>query len=160
VPIKNIAVSVSSDSVTSLTTMKYAVVLARTFQAKIFGLYVTDEKSLHDLLKSRVFVDVEALEYERELEERGRHILDRGRAVAESKQVAYEGIVRKGVIHREIIRAIRECEADMLVMGELKEPMSIREIFYDEGAMIFYRAPCPVVVVKDLHRVDRLFNAL
>jgi len=140
--------------------MRYAVVLARTFQAKMFAFYVTDEKSLRDLLKSRVFVDVEALEYEREIEEQGRHIIERCCAVARAKNVECEGAVRKGVIHREIVRAIKECEADLLVMGELKEPMSVREIFYDEGTMIFYRAPCPVVVVKDQHRVEKLFNAL
>ena len=52
-PIKNIAVSVSTDTVTSLNTMRYAVVLARTFQTRIFAFYVTDEKSLRDLERQR-----------------------------------------------------------------------------------------------------------
>ncbi|MBD3246578.1 MAG: universal stress protein [Candidatus Omnitrophica bacterium] len=157
--IKNIVVSVAG-GVVSLLTAKYAVYLAQQLDAKLTAVYVVDEKALGDLLKSKIFVEVEAQGYESDLEEQGRRFLERVRRMAEQKGVAFEPVLTRGVVHDEVVETIKQLNADMLVMGELKEAVSRKEIFYDEGERIFRESPCTVVVVKDYEKVEMLYGSI
>ncbi|MDD4955520.1 MAG: universal stress protein [Candidatus Omnitrophica bacterium] len=157
--IKNIAVSLSG-SAASLCTAKYAIYLAKQLNAKLFAVYVIDARSLRELLKTGVFLEVEASEHERDLKDQGSNTLERVKKLAEVKKVEYEGILLKGVVHEEVTNAARNLPADLLVIGELRELASCREIFYDEGERIFRESPCPVVVVKNPEEVDRLYREL
>jgi nucleotide-binding universal stress UspA family protein len=155
--IRNIAVSVAG-GIASLVTAKYAIYLAKQLNARLTVIYVVDEKALNELLKSRIFVEVEAKGYERDLEEQGKRFLERVSKMAESKQVACQGVLLKGVVHDEVVSKAKTIEADLLVMGELKEVVSRKEIFYDEGERIFRESPCPVVVVKDAEKAEELYR--
>jgi len=157
--IKNIVVSLSG-SAASLCTAKYAIYLSKQLNAKLYAVYVVDARSLHELLKARIFVEIEAVEYERDLKDQGTNTLERVKKMAEIKKVEYEGLLLKGVIHEEVINTVRDLSADLLVIGELKEIVSRREIFYDEGERIFRESSCPVVVVKNPEEVDRLYREL
>ena len=156
-PIKNIAVSLAG-GVASLVTAKYAIYLAKTLQAKLTAIYVVNENILHDLLKSRIFVEIEAKVYERDLEGQGKIFLDRIKSMAESKGVEFEAAILKGVVHDEVVNKTRDMNADLLVIGELKEMLSRKDIFSDEGERIFRESPCPVVVVKNPQEVERLYK--
>jgi nucleotide-binding universal stress UspA family protein len=59
-----------------------------------------------------------------------------------------------------VVNKTRELSADLLVIGELKEVVSRREIFYDEGERIFRESPCPVVVVKNPEEVERAYKEI
>ncbi|MDP2923183.1 MAG: universal stress protein [Candidatus Omnitrophota bacterium] len=155
--IKTIVVSLAG-SAASIVTAKYAIYLAKQLQAKLFTLYVVDEKSLHDLLKTRIFVEVEAREYERDLIEQGRSLLERIHKMAQSKSVECESLLLKGVIYAEVVNKVAELNADLLVVGELREVRSLKDAFYDEGERIFRESPCPVVVVKNPENVERLYR--
>lgn len=155
--IKTIAVSLAGASA-SLVTAKYAIYLAKQLGAKLYGIYVVDETSLHDLLKSRIFVEVEAREYEKELIEQGRNLLERIAKMAEAKGVAFEGLHLRGVIHEEVVNKAESLGADLLVMGELREVLSAKEAFFDEGERIFRESPCPVVIVKNPENVEKLYR--
>lgn len=157
--IKNIVVSLSG-SAASLYTAKYAIYLSKQLNAKLYAVYVVDARSLHELLKSRIFVEIEAVEYERDLKDQGINLLERVKKMAEIKKVEYEGLLLKGVIHEEVVNKVSELSADLLVIGELKEVVSRREIFYDEGERIFRESSCPVVVVKNPEEVERLYREL
>ena len=157
--IKNIMVCVVAGGI-SLITAKYAISLARIFQAKLSAAYVVNERLLHELLKSRVLVDVEARSYEKDLEDQGRNFLKRIKSMSDKKGVACDTAILRGVVHEEIIKQANALNPDMLVMGELKEVLSLRETFYDEGERIFREAPCPVVVVKNASLVEKLYNEL
>lgn len=157
--IKNIVVSLSG-SAASLYTAKYAIYLSKQLNAKLYAVYVVDARSLHELLKSRIFVEIEAVEYERDLKDQGTNTLERVKKMAEIKKVECEGLLLKGVIHEEVVNTVKELSADLLVIGELKEIVSRREIFYDEGERIFRESSCPVVVVKNPEEVDRLYREL
>lgn len=159
VKILNIAVSLSGSAV-SLFTAKYAIYLSKQLNAKLYALYVVDARSLHELLKTRIFVEIEAVEYERDLKAQGVNVIERVRKMAEIKKVEYEGLLLTGVVHEEVVSKTRELNADLLVIGELKEVVSRREIFYDEGERIFRESPCPVVVVKNHEEVERLYKEL
>ena len=158
--IKNILVSLSVDINSSLVTAKYAIYIAKVFQAKLIAVYVIDKGTLQKLVKHRIFLDTEAMEYEKEIENEGKIFLDRFKHMAESKEVSFEGVEVKGVVHTEVINKIKETNADLLIMGELKEFLSLRDTFYNEGALIFYEAPCPVLVVKNKKYVELLYQSI
>ncbi len=157
--IKNIMVCVATEGM-SLITVKYAICLAKIFQARLSALYVVNERLLHELLKSRVLVDVEARSYERDLEDQGGRFLERIKSMSEKKGVICDAAILKGVVHEEVVKQANALGPDMLVMGELKEVLSLKETFYDEGERIFREAPCPVVVVKNASLVEKLYNEL
>jgi nucleotide-binding universal stress UspA family protein len=157
--IRTIAVSVAG-APASLVTAKYAIYLARILGARLTALYAVNEKVLQELVKSRVFVEIEARVYEHDLEEQGRLFLERIKRLAEAKQVEFEGVLLRGTVHLEIVNKVREIGADVLVMGELKEFLSRKEIYSDEGERIFRESPCPVVVVKNPAQVEQLYKEL
>lgn len=157
--VKNIVVSVASED-GGISTVKYAIYLARLLSSKLTAIYVVNESVLNELLVRKIFIEAEAHSYARDLEERSRRLLERVKEMAHSKGVECETILLKGAVHEEIISHTRTMKADMLVMGELKEVLSLKEIFYDEGERIFREAPCPVVVVKNAAEVERLYKEL
>ena len=157
--IGSIMVCVATEGI-SLITAKYAISLAKIFQAKLSAAYVVNERLLHELLKSSVLVDVEARSYEKDLEDQGRNFLERIKSMSDKKGVACNTAILRGIVHEEIIKQANALNPDMLVMGELKEVLSLRETFYDEGERIFREAPCPVVVVKNSSLVEKLYNEL
>ena len=157
--LRTIVVSIAG-SPGSLITAKYAIALAKLLSVKLVGLYVVNVKVLQDLLKSRIFVDVEARVYERDLEEQGTVILERIAKMAQEHGVAFEGCLMKGVISDEVLNKTEELRADMLVMGELKEMTSRAEVFHDEGERILRRCPCPVVMVKNPAMVEALYKEI
>jgi nucleotide-binding universal stress UspA family protein len=157
--ITNIVVSIAGGP-GSLITAKYAICLAKMLNAKLTAIYVVNAKVLHELLKCRIFVEVEARVYERDLEQQGHVFLERIRKMAESKSVACESVLLKGMISDEVANKAKELNADILVMGEIKEPLSRAEVFYDEGERILRKAHCPVVVVKAPITVESLYKEM
>jgi len=148
----------------SIITAKYAIYLARLLQAKITVVYVVDEKAIQELLKSRVFVEIEAKEYEIDMEQQAKLFMQRIKALAENKKVECETLILRGEIHSEVVLKAKELGADLLVMGDLKEVLSWQEALYSEGERIFRESTCPVVVVKNpilgRSEVERLYNEL
>ncbi|MDD5173316.1 MAG: universal stress protein [Candidatus Omnitrophota bacterium] len=157
--IKNIMVCVAAEGI-SLITVKYAIALAKILQARLSAIYVVNERLLRELLKSKVLVDVEARGYEKELEEQGSRFIERIKSMSEKKGVVCDAVVLKGIVHEEVMKQAGVLNPDMLVMGELREVLSLKETFYDEGERIFREAPCPVVVVKNASLVEKLYNEL
>lgn len=157
--IKHVMVAVGAFS-NSLIPAKYALALAKQLGARLTAVHVINQKVLQDLLRSRVFVEVEARQYERDLEEQGALFMERFKKTAQSKGVDLETVIVSGEISREVALKAQELGADILVMGELKEIFSTTDIFYDEGERLFRRATCPVLVVKDHERAEALFKDL
>ena len=155
----NIVVTIAG-SATSVVTAKYAIFLAKVLQARLTAIYVINERILEELLRSRVVVGPEALEYEREMEEQSKCFLERIKQMAESKGVEFYGMLLRGVVHEEVVNKTKEIRADLLVMGELKEASSRKEVCYDEGERIFREAQCPTVIVKNPEEVERQYREI
>lgn len=155
--INHIAVAVGAVS-NSLVPAKYAIAVAKALGARLTAVHVINEKVLQELLRSRVFVEVEARVYERDLEEQGRMFMERLRKMAESKGVQLSPVILRGEISTEVVNKVHEIGADILVMGELKDVFSTTEIFYDEGERIFRKVRCPVLVAKNAERVEQLYK--
>lgn len=144
----------------AVPTAKYAIYLAKVLQARLVVLYVLDESSVNELLRNRIFVEVEAREYEQELKEQGSVLLERVGRMAESKGVVFESCLLSGIVHRRIMDKLCECGADLLVMGRIKEIKSMKEVFYDEGERIFRESPCAVVVVQSVEAAEALYKEI
>jgi nucleotide-binding universal stress UspA family protein len=144
----------------SIITAKYAIYLAKLLQVKLVAVYVIDENAIQELLKSRVFVEIEAKEYEIDMEQQSKLFMQRIKTLAENKKVEFESLILKGEIHSEIVSKARELGADLLVMGDLKEVLSWKEALYSEGERIFRESPCPVVIVKNPQEAERLYKEL
>jgi nucleotide-binding universal stress UspA family protein len=155
--LKTIAVAVTGSG-GSLSSAKYAIALAKLISAKLFVIYVVDEKVLHELLKSRIFVEVEARVYERDLEQQGTVFLERLKKMADNKGVACDTLLLKGAVSDEVINKVKELQVDLLVMGDVKEMISRADTFYDEGERIFHRASCQVLIVKDREAAEAFYK--
>jgi len=158
-PIRKILVTIAGDGV-SIITAKYAICIAKSLGSELFVQYVVNTKALEDLLKARVFIKIESMEYERELEEQGNRYLTNIKQLADAKGIKINAILSKGVIHDEVVKTVQKLGIDMLVMGELKELTSRRDSFYDEGERIFREAKCPVLVVKGGEEIEKMYENL
>ena len=137
---------------------KYAIGLAKKLKAKITVVHVINEKFIHDLIKARVVVEAEARNYYRDLEDQGWAFMKKIKKLAESKDVSCDMVLLKGVVHEQIVGKVKESGADLLVMGQLKEILSMKEVYIEEGERLFWEAPCPVLVVKNDDMVEALFK--
>jgi len=144
----------------SLVAARMAVAMAKSYHSNLRVIYVVNEKLLNELLKAKVFVQMEKMDYERDLEEDGKRYLNYVAKLAEEKGVTVETVLRKGVVYEEVTREVREYGAELVVQGELGEVQSLKDSFYEEGERIVRKAPCPVMVVRDRDRVQRVYDSL
>ncbi len=157
--IRTIALAVAG-AASGVPTAKYAVYLAKLTGARVAGIYVIDERSVTELLRNRVFVEVEAREYEKELRDQGGILLERIGRMAEAKGVAFEPFLLSGDVHRMVVDKAAEIGADLLVLGKIKEWESRKEIFYDPGEQIFRESPCQVVLVQNTAAAEALYKEI
>lgn len=158
-PIKRILVTIAGGE-PSIATAKYGICIAKILNSELFIQYVVNEKALEDLLRSKVFVKAESIEYERELEKQGNKYLENIKKLAEAKQVKVKTILSKGIVYEEVVKAVKELDIDILTMGELKEHVSRKDSFYDEGERMFRGAECSVLVVKGIQQAEEAYANL
>jgi nucleotide-binding universal stress UspA family protein len=157
--IRRIMVSIGGNE-RALLAAQYAVALARLLGAELIAIYVVDTKILGDLLKARIFIRMEEMDYAHDLEEDGRRYLNHVRDLAEAKGVGITTVLEKGDVHTLVTQKARELDADLLVMGELDAPRSRRDCYFDEGERIFREARCPVLVVKGDEKIRELYDGI
>lgn len=157
--INRIMVSIGGNE-RALLAAQYAVALARLLGAELVAIYVVDTKILDDLLKARIFIRMEEMDYAHDLEEDGRRYLNHVRDLAEAKGVRITTVLEKGEVHTLVTQKARELAADLLVMGELEAPRSRRDCYFDEGERIFREARCPVLVVKGDEKIRELYDSI
>jgi nucleotide-binding universal stress UspA family protein len=156
-PLGNILLYIDG-SESSITAAQLAVTMAKTYGSVLRVMYVVNENLLSELLKAKVFVQMEKMDYERDLEEDGKRYLNYVVKLGDRKGVTVETVLRKGVVHEEVAREAEEWNADLLVQGELGEVLSLRDSFYEEGERILRKVKCPVMVVRGREKIERLFD--
>ncbi len=140
----------------ALDAARYAVALAKSYGAQLHAIYVVNEKMLEELLSAKVFVEEEEVDLQHDLEEDGKRYLSAVERLATGKDVGITTELLKGIVHREIVDKATQLGASLIIIGEIEEPMSRRDAFFDEGEMILRLAKCPVLTVKG----DRLVRDL
>ena len=143
-----------------ITAAQLAIAMAKSYGCSLRVIYVVNENLLAELLKAKVFVQMEKMDYERDLEEDGKRYLNYIVKLADRKGLQIETVLRKGVVHEEVARETEDCAADLLIQGELGEVLSLRDSFYEEGERILRKVKCPVMVVRGRDRIERMFDDL
>jgi nucleotide-binding universal stress UspA family protein len=144
----------------SVTAAQYAICLASATGAELIALYVVNTRAVEDLLKARIFFQDEQMEYQQDMEADGQRYLNYINELAIKKGISIAQMCRKGSVHKEILEAAKEVDADLLVIGELSRIRSRRDEFYDESERAMRAVPCSVLMVKDEDRVWEMYEAL
>ena len=158
-PIQRILVYVDG-SEECITAAQYAVALARETGASLHAIYVVNVSMLQELTKARIFVQIEQMDYEQDLEQDGKRYLHYIEEMAKAKGISVQSELTKGVVNKEVVQHIQNIDADLLIMGPLGEVMSRSDSYHDESELIFRKAKCTVLVVKDTDRVEQIFESL
>jgi nucleotide-binding universal stress UspA family protein len=147
----------------ALDAARYAVALARVYGAQLHAVYVVNEKMLEELLSAKVFLEEEEVDLEHDLEEDGKRYLAAVKRpvkrLAEDKEVTITSELLKGVVHREVVDKATQMGATLIIIGEIEEPMSRKDSFFDEGEMILRLAKCPVLTVKGDQLIRTLYDS-
>jgi nucleotide-binding universal stress UspA family protein len=144
----------------SITAAQYAMCLSRSTGAQLTAFYVINTKALDELLKARIFLKEEQVEYGRDLEEDAQRYLNHVQELARSKGISVETRSAMGNPNQEIVKIVRDEAFDLLVIGELSRIRSRRDEFFDETERAMRAVPCSVLIVKDEDRVWELFESL
>jgi nucleotide-binding universal stress UspA family protein len=139
---------------------QYAIVLAKSTGAELMALYVVNMSLLKELTKAKIFVKIEEMDYEQDLEQDGKRYLNYISELSRSKGMEIKTELVKGVVNKEVIQKIEELGVDLLIMGELDPVLSRKDTFHDEAELIFRKASCAVLVVKDTIRVEQLYSTM
>ncbi|MFH1943303.1 MAG: universal stress protein [bacterium] len=139
---------------------QYGIALAKSGGAELTALYVVNVSLLKELTKARIFVKIEEMDYEHDLEQDGKRYLNYISELARAKGVELKTELIKGVVNREVVEKADTWGADLLVMGELNPVLSRTDTFHDEAELIFRKVKCSVLVVKDPDRAERIYNAI
>ena len=158
-PIRKILVYIDGTE-QSIAAAQYALCLHRSTGAHLTFFYVINTKALDELLKARIFLKEEQVEYERDLEEDAQRYLNHVKELARSKGISVEARSAMGNPNQEIVKLIRNEDFDLLVIGELSRIRSRRDEFFDESERAMRAVPCSVLIVKDEDRVWELFESL
>jgi len=143
-----------------ITAAQYSIALAKTTHAELIAIYVVNVSLLQELTKARIFVKIEEMDYEHDLEQDGKRYLHYISEMAGSKGVEIETELTKGVVNKEIVRLVEEMNADLLVMGELNPVLSRSDTYHDEAELIFRKSKCSVLIVKNPDSVEQIYSQL
>jgi nucleotide-binding universal stress UspA family protein len=115
---------------------------------------------VEDLLKARIFLRDEQVEYEHDMEADAERYLNYVNELAMKKGVSIVKKRGRGSVNKEIVNAVNEDQVDLLVIGELSRIRSRRDEFYDETERAMRTVTCSVLIVKDEDRVWEMYKSL
>jgi nucleotide-binding universal stress UspA family protein len=158
-PIRKIMVYIDGTE-QSITAAQYAICLASFSNAQLIAYYVVNTRAMEDLLRARIFLKDEQVEYEHDMEADAERYLNHVNELAVQKGVAIEKRHSKGNVHKEIVKAVAENDIDLLIIGELSRIRSRRDEFYDEAERAMRNVGCSVLIVKDEDKVWEMYQSL
>ena len=158
-PIKKIMVYVDGTE-QSVTAAQYAICLASFSGAELIAHYVINTRAVEDLLKARIFLRDEQVEYEHDMEADAERYLNYINELAIKKGVSIIKKRSRGNVHKEIADSIEAEDVDLLVIGELSRIRSRRDEFFDETERAMRSVSCSVLIVKDQDRVWEMYESL
>jgi nucleotide-binding universal stress UspA family protein len=144
----------------SVTAAQYAICLASFSGAELIAHYVINTRAVEDLLKARIFLEDEQVEYEHDMEADAERYLNYINELATKKGVSIIKKRSRGSVHKEIIDSIETEDVDLLIIGELSRIRSRRDEFFDEAERAMRTVPCSVLIVKDQDRVWEMYESL
>ncbi|MBN1480034.1 universal stress protein [candidate division KSB1 bacterium] len=144
----------------AVTAAHYAVCLAKTLHADLSALFVVNTQALGTLVKSRIFLEDEEMEYRNELNADAERYLHHVKTIGQAKSMDIRLISESGSVSGEIKKCVKENNIDLLIIGELSRIQSRHDQFYDETERAMRSVPCSVLIVKDEDRVWEMYDRL
>jgi nucleotide-binding universal stress UspA family protein len=158
-PIKKIMVYIDGTE-QSVTAAQYAICLAYSSGAELIAHYVINTRAVEDLLKARIFLKDEQVEYEHDMEADAERYLNYIDELASKKGVSVIKKRSRGNVHKEIADSVESEDVDLLIIGELSRIRSRRDEFFDEAERAMRSVSCSVLIVKDEDRVWEMYETL
>ncbi len=136
----------------------YSVFLAALLKCELIGVYVINEKALNDLLKVKIFIDEEKVDYEKDMENDAQRYLTQFERSASKKNIPLTKVIKKGDVHEEIVKYAQDFDVDMVIIGELKKIVSVKDVAYDEMERVLREAKVPVLIAKGKEKIEMLYQ--
>jgi len=146
--INNILVAVTGTDA-SILAAKYAIVMAKHYNCKLHAVYVVDTATIKMLTLSKIFIQEESIEYEKNLENNGNRYLTFIDELAKAKDVKVDRIIRKGAIFTEILRVAEEKDVDLIMLGGWEKDTKTSDIIGHSHREIMSNSKCSVLLVKE-----------
>ena len=147
----------SEDSVSAAMA---AIVLATQLNAHLTAMYVVNTKALQDLVKMRIFLDSEQIEYQKDIEGDAVRYLQHVKKLGKQKGVEVETIQLSGSVSQSVKQYIATHDIDMLVLPGLSEIHSRRDELLSETDRMMRGATLPVFVVRDNDDIWDMYESL
>jgi len=154
--ISNIVVAVTGTEA-SILAAKYAIVMAKHYNCKLHAVYVVDTATIKMLTLSKIFIQEEGAEYEKNLENNGIRYLTFVEELAKEKDVKIERILRKGAIFTEILKVADEKDADLILLGGWEKDTKTSDIIGHSHREIMANSKCSVLLVKQPN-IDQIYK--
>ena len=154
--ISNILTAVTGTDA-SILAAKYAIVMAKQYHCKLTIVYVIDTATIRQLTLSKIFIQEEASEYEKNLEKNGERYLAFVEELAHAKGVKIDKVTRKGAIFTEVLHAADEKNADLILLGGWEKDTKTRDIIGHSHREIMANAKCSVMLVKEPN-IDQIYK--
>ena len=154
--ISNIVTGITGSDA-SILAAKYAIVLAKLYRCRLSAVYVVDTATIKQLALSKIFIQEESIEYEKNLEANGERYLSFVEELAHAKGVKIEREIRKGAVCTEILSVADEKKADLIVLGGWEKDRSARDIISHSHREIMVQAKCSVLLVKEPD-IDKIYK--
>jgi len=158
-PFSNILVYLDG-SENSVTAAMAAIVLARRLDANLTAMYVVNTRALQDLVKAKIFLDIEEQEYRRDIEGDAQRYLNHVERLGMKKSVPVKLVKKSGTVNIEVKSYLQEYDIDLLVLGGISQIHSRRDELLSEPDRMMRTAPCPVLVVRDNDTIWDMFESL
>jgi nucleotide-binding universal stress UspA family protein len=158
-PFKSILVYLDG-SESSVTASMYAIALAKRLGSTVTAMYVVNTRALQDLVKARIFLDIEEREYRQDIESDADRYLKHVHRLGKQKGIEVETVKISGTVHSEVRNYITEHKVDLLVLGNISTIHSRRDELLSETDRMMRTAACPVLVVRDDERIWEMFESL
>lgn len=154
--VKKILVAISGSN-SSINAAKYAIMLAKTFKWELSVVYVIDTTTLKELLLSKIFIEEESNEYEKNLEANGVRYLSYVEELAKKKSIKINKILKRGSIASMIMEASEDEDADLIILGGWEVDRSKRDLISKAHMDLLMDSKKSVLIMKE-EEIENMFK--
>ncbi len=144
----------------SVAAAQYGIMLSVETGAELHAVYVVNTRAISELVKSKIFLDIEQAEYTQDMEADADRYLNMVKRMGDSKGAQVHGVKLTGSVYSELRSYIKEEDIDLFLVGGISTIRSRRDEMYSESERAIRSAPCSVLIVKDEDRCDDLFEEM
>jgi nucleotide-binding universal stress UspA family protein len=156
-PLINSIVIAVTGTDASILAAKYGILMAKHYHCKLSAVYVVDTATIKMLTLSKIFIQEESIEYEKNLENNGNKYLAFVEELAKAKGIKVELIIRRGAIYTEILNVAEEKKCDLILLGGWERDTKTKDIIGHSHREIMANAKCSVMLVKE-PEIDQIYK--